>query len=374
MFIADRKSFQIFPVSERSYEYVKRSMDNQLSKFIEQISEARAKSESLRIRGGGTKDFYGISLIGDILDTRNFAGVTEYEPTELVLTAKCGTPLKEIEEILAKNNQILPFEPPHFGPNATFGGCIASGFSGPRRAAQGAVRDCVLGIRLLNCDGKDLQFGGKVMKNVAGFDVSRIVTGSFGTLGLILEASIKVLPKPETEQTVFMSIRDDEVIEKMNRLAGMAIPLSATCYDGEKLAVRLSGSGIAVNAALKKIGGDQDDSTDFWESVREQTHPFFKTNGNMFRLSVKSTAPLKASQNTLIEWNGSVRWVYDGGTINDHQDYANQHGGHATLFRGGNGNNEISVLAPALQTMQLKIKHALDAKGIFGKKRLFLEF
>ena len=136
MFIADRKSFQIFPVSERSYEYVKRSMDNQLSKFIEQISEARAKSESLSIRGGGTKDFYGISLIGDILDTRNFAGVTEYEPTELVLTAKCGTPLKEIEEILAKNNQILPFEPPHFGPNATFGGCIASGFSGPRRAAK----------------------------------------------------------------------------------------------------------------------------------------------------------------------------------------------------------------------------------------------
>lgn len=345
-----------------------------IDRFKDQITDAKKRSACIRIRGGGSKDFHGVSLQGDLLETKDFTGITEYEPTELVLTARSGTPLKDIEHALNENNQMLPFEPPHMGLEATFGGCIASGLSGPRRASQGAVRDFVLGARILNSDALDLQFGGKVMKNVAGFDVSRLLTGSFGTLGLILESSVKVLPKPEMERTVFFELDHESALDKMNSLAGIPIPLSATCFDGNRLAVRLSGSEIGVTAAHKKIGGEASEESSYWRSLKEQTHPFFNSEGCLYRLSINPTAPINGYGDALIEWNGSARWIWNNGTLSEHQQFASQHGGYATVFRGNGLGKPINSMVPALQTLQRNIKNSMDPEGIFGKKRLFTEF
>jgi len=350
------------------------STETSIDQFKSFFADAKKRSEGVRIRGSGSKDFYGVSLEGTIVDTRDFSGITEYEPTELVLTARSGTPLRVIEDTLSENNQMLAFEPPHMGPEATFGGCIASGLSGPRRASQGAVRDFVLGVRLLNADGLDLQFGGKVMKNVAGFDVSRLIAGSFGTLGLILESSIKVLPKPECERTIFFDLDNQSAINKMNELASMPIPLSGTCFDGNRLAARLSGSEIAVKAGHQKIGGEASDAKEFWHSIREQSHPFFQSEGCLYRLSVNPTAPEIKSTNGLIEWNGSTRWIWNEGSLEEHQEFAGQNGGHATVFRGNPLGESIHAMSRELQLLQLKIKQAMDPQGVFGRRRLFTEF
>jgi glycolate oxidase FAD binding subunit len=331
------------------------SIETSIDQFKSFFADAKKRSECVRIRGSGSKDFYGVSLEGTIVDTRDFSGITEYEPTELVLTARSGTPLRVIEDTLSENNQMLAFEPPHMGPEATFGGCIASGLSGPRRASQGAVRDFVLGVRLLNADGLDLQFGGKVMKNVAGFDVSRLIAGSFGTLGLILESSIKVLPKPECERTIFFDLDNQTAIKKMNELAGMPIPLSGTCFDGNRLA-------------------EASDEKEFWHSIREQSHPFFQSEGCLYRLSVNPTAPETKSTNGLIEWNGSTRWIWNEGSLEEHQEFAGQYGGYATVFRGNQSGKSIHAMSRELQVLQLKIKQAMDPQGVFGRQRLFTEF
>ena len=350
------------------------STETNIDQFKSLIAEAKQQSESVRIRGSGSKDFYGVSLEGVVVNTKDFSGITEYDPTELVLTARSGTPLSVIEDALRENNQMLAFEPPHMGSEATFGGCIASGLSGPRRASQGAVRDFVLGVRLLNADGLDLQFGGKVMKNVAGFDVSRLIAGSFGTLGLILESSIKVLPKPECERTIFFDLDNQSAISKMNELAGMPIPLSGTCFVRNRLAARLSGSEIAVKVAHQKIGGEAHDEKDFWHSIREQSHPFFQSEGCLYRLSVNPTALGSEYPNELIEWNGSTRWIWDEGTLDKHQEFASQHGGHATVFRGNQPGDSINKMSRELHLLQKKIKTAMDPHGVFGRKRLFTEF
>ena len=348
-------------------------MATSVPSFKEQILRAKAESTTIRIRGGGTKDFYGVSLDGDILDTRLHSGITEYEPTELVLTAKCGTPLRDIESALDANNQMLAFEPPHFGEGATFGGCVSSGFSGPRRAMQGAARDFVLGVLLMNDNGSELQFGGKVMKNVAGFDVSRLICGSFGTLGLILEASVKVLPKPEVETTIVFELNKERAIERMNDYAAMPIPLSASCFHDGLLSIRLSGSETAVKSGLKKIGGELTDGTDFWRSIREQTHSFFQSDQKLFRHSVNSKSPV-THENTLIEWNGSLRWICSDTTLKEQQDEATKYNGNAILFRKNVKNDAIQTLTNGLMTLQKKVKNSLDPDGVFGKCRLFTEF
>ena len=358
-------------------------MVNELSESLEQIQVRRFQDairaaddgkRKLRIRGGGSRDFYGARLEGDLLDTCDYKGIVEYEPTELVLTARAGTLLGEIEATLARSGQMLPFEPPHFDPESTFGGCIASGFSGPRRAYQGAARDFVLGVRMLNSHGEDLQFGGQVMKNVAGYDVSRLLTGSFGTLGLLLDISVKVLPIPETEQTLQLELNEARAIETMNRWAGMPLPLSATCYVDNALYVRLSGAEPAVAAAARQLGGDAIDGVEFWQSIREQTHPFFSQTHPLWRLSIKSTtAPLDLGP-TLLEWNGSLRWINAKGTLDDFHAAAASAGGHATAFRPETRPAVIQKLPPAMMKLQKKIKDALDPAGIFGPHRLHDEF
>ena len=225
-------------------------------KLQEQIRAAADRRAALRIRGGGTKDFYGNALQGEVLDTRGHAGIVDYEPTELVVTARCGTLLSELQEALLRQGQSLPFEPPGFGRGATLGGCVAAGLSGPRRASAGSVRDFMLGAKIVDGRGQMLVFGGQVMKNVAGYDVSRLLAGSLGTLGLILEVSLKVLPRPVSEQTLALELPQARALENMNRWAGMPLPISATAWHDGELKVRLSGAPSAIRAAGEKLAGE----------------------------------------------------------------------------------------------------------------------
>ena len=345
-------------------------MSDPIEQFRSTIVAAAEQGRALRIRGGGTKDFYGLRLDGDILDTRIYSGIVEYEPTELVFTARAGTPLNEVQSALAENGQMLAFEPPHFGSGATFGGCIAAGFSGPRRAYQGAARDFVLGVRVLNSAGEDLRFGGQVMKNVAGYDLSRLLTGSFGTLALLLEISVKVLPIPETEQTLRFEMDEAEALDAMNRYAGQPVPLSGSCFVENSLYLRLSGAASAVAAARKQLGGELMEGAPFWESVREHTHPFFSGEEQLWRLSIKSTqAPLELGPN-LLEWNGSLRWVKGGSDLARMDDAARNSGGSAIAFRHGGERGPIQRLQPGLMSMQRKIKQAIDPAGVFGPHRM----
>ncbi len=350
-------------------------MQDVVQQFSETIRKAAAEHNLLRIRGSGSKDFYGLALIGDVLDTRPLTGIIDYEPTELVITARAGTPLREVEKALAYKGQMLAFEPPHFGPDATLGGCIASGFSGPRRAASGSARDFVLGVRMLNGLGEDLRFGGQVMKNVAGYDLSRLMTGSFGTLGLITEVSLKVLPVPEEHRTMRFALDETAAIETMNKWAAKPLPLSATCFVDGALYVRLSGASAAVNAAQQKLGGETlDKDDDFWQSVREQSHSLFRSSSALWRFSLRSTAGALGVGPQMIEWNGSQRWVAADIDPAKAFDLAHRLNGHATLFRDGNKRNGIQRFAPGLLAVHKKLKRAFDPHGILGPGRIHADF
>ena len=351
-----------------------------VEQFRQQILAASAAGKPLRLRGGGTKDWYGQRLDGEVLDTRAYAGIIDYEPTELVISARCGTPLAEIEAALAARNQMLAFEPPHFGPGATVGGVVASALSGPRRASAGALRDFVLGAVLMDGHGERLAFGGQVMKNVAGYDVSRLLAGSLGTLGLILEVSLKVLPLPLREATLRLECAEIAALRMLNEWAGKPLPISASCWHDGILTVRLSGAEAAVSAALRTLGGEllaAEDAAAFWLSVREQTHAFFAGAGSLWRLSLPPHASamiLKGRQ--LIEWGGAQRWLkLDGDADVDGARHIRQavaaSGGHATLFRGGD--KAVGVfhpLAPAVEKIHQRLRHAFDPAGIFNPHRM----
>jgi len=343
--------------------------------FRDQVRAAAANGAKLRIRGGGTKDWYGQSVEGEILDTRGYTGIVDYEPTELVITARCGTPLSEIEAVLAEQNQMLAFEPPYFGDGATFGGVIAAGLSGPRRANSGALRDFVLGAQLLDGKGDSLRFGGQVMKNVAGYDVSRLLAGSLGTLGLITEASVKVLPRPFAETTLRFEITEIEAIRTLNEWGGQPLPLSASCWHAGVLALRLSGAQAAVDAAVKSLGGQVlPDCAAFWAGVREQRHAFFEGDLPLWRLALPSTTGaivLKGEQ--LIEWGGAQRWLRAGSDAAEAiRATVKAAGGHATLFRGGDKRVGVfQPLAPAVARIHERLKASFDPAHLFNPGRMF---
>ncbi len=345
-----------------------------IEQFQQRVRAAAADKTPLRIRGGGSKDWYGQRLEGEILDTRGYAGVNDYEPTELVITARCGTPLAEIEALLAERNQMLAFEPPHFGEGATLGGAIAAGLAGPRRAASGGVRDFVLGAKLLDGKGDVLTFGGQVMKNVAGYDVSRMLAGSLGTLGLLLEVSVKVLPKPFAETTLCLELSEVEAIRKLNEWGGQPLPLSASCWHNGSLWLRLSGAQAAVDAAVRLIGGEtMPNPACFWEELREQRLPFFGGEEALWRLSLPSTTDtLKLGGVQLIEWGGAQRWLRtdrDAATIRATVSAA---GGHATLFRGGDKSEGVfQPLQPAVARIHERLKNSFDPAHIFNPGRLY---
>ena len=354
-------------------------MQQVVEQFSGTIRRAAEKQAALRIRGGGSKDFYGGKLQGEIFGTRPYSGIVQYEPTELVITARAGTPLAEMEAALKERGQMLAFEPPHFGDHATLGGCIAAGLCGPRRAAVGAVRDFVLGVRMLDGRGNDLRFGGQVMKNVAGYDVSRLMVGSLGTLGLILEVSLKVLPLPLAEVTLRFEFPEDKAIQMLNQWAGRPLPISASAYTDGKLGLRLSGAAAAIEAACKKLGGERIDDAQaekFWVGMREQTDPFFRGDASLWRLSVKSTGPpLKLPGVQLIEWGGSLRWLKSGADAKTIREAAVAAGGHATLFRASDKSAGVfHPLPPALLKIHRNLKRNFDPAGILNRGRLYPEF
>ena len=349
-------------------------MGNLADRFIERIRASGADAP-IRIRGGGSKDFYGGVPVGEVLDTREHSGIVAYEPTELVITARCGTPLAEIEAVLGAQGQCLPFEPPGFGGEATAGGVVAAGLSGPRRAAVGAVRDFVLGVKLLDGEGRRLTFGGQVMKNVAGYDVSRLLAGSLGTLGLILEVSLKVLPRPVAGATLRFDLPQGRAIEAMNAWAGQPLPIAATCWQDDALTVRLSGARAAVASACGRLGGEVvDDAAGFWEGLRQQRLDFFAGDEALARLSVPSAAPpLDLPGDQVIEWNGSQRWWR--GDAAAARTAASRAGGHAVLFRGGDKSAGVFQPLPApLMQIHRRLKAAFDPRGVFNPGRLYPDF
>ncbi|MEO6697560.1 MAG: glycolate oxidase subunit GlcE [Gammaproteobacteria bacterium] len=343
----------------------------------DRVREAAAHKTPLQILGGNTKHFYGRAINGTPLPVREHCGIISYQPSELVITARGGTPLAEIEAALAEHKQMLAFEPPHFGPSATLGGAIACGLSGPRRPYAGAARDFVLGVKILNGKGEILKFGGEVMKNVAGFDVSRLMAGALGTLGVLLEISLKVLPRPQTELTLSFDATPQDAIAMLNAWKTRPLPLSAACYDGESLRVRLSGSDTAVRVAHHKIGGIvEDEGNAFWERIREHQHGFFNDSAPLWRLSVPpATAPLNLPGHWLIDWSGAQRWLKNPLPAEVIRETVARLGGHATLFRNGERKGQVfHPLPSAMLALHKRLKAAFDPHGILNPGHLYTDF
>jgi glycolate oxidase FAD binding subunit len=347
--------------------------DTFITELAERVKDHASKRLPLRIRGGGTKDFYGGPSTGETLEMAGCAGIVAYEPRELVLTVKAGTRLADIEAALAAEGQMLPFEPPRFGEAATIGGTVACNFSGPRRPYAGAARDFVLGARIVNGKGEDLSFGGRVIKNVAGYDVSRLMAGALGTLGVLTELSFKVLPRPTAEATLAFEMGEAAMIEAVNRWAGQPLPLSATAWEAGVLRVRLSGAASAVAAARAKLGGTEvPEGAAYWESLREHRLPHFSPDRPLWRLSVAQTAPpLALGHPQLIEWGGGLRWASGPLAVDAVRKAAEDAKGHATLFRGGErGIGVFHPLAPAIAKIHRRLKDAFDPAGILNPGRL----
>ncbi len=344
-----------------------------LNRLVERIEQSHRKRIPLVIVAGDSKQFYGRSISGEHLDMSAYRGIIHYEPAELVITARAGTPLAEIRRELASNGQRLVFEPPAYGDTATLGGTIACGFSGPARPYGGAAKDFVLGLSCINGRGEILRFGGRVMKNVAGFDVARLMTGALGTLGALLEISLKVLPVPEHEQSFSMKIDETgDAIKKMNEWAGRPIPLSAACYDGQYLNVRMSGNAetIEMYADELQLSTGEDG---YWLDLCEHTLPFFDSPIPLWRLSLPSTAHWPQSDEpALIDWGGAQRWLLSTRSAEEIRTQAGELNGHATLFRGGDRSGEIfQALSPALGALHQRIKRAFDPGGILNVGKMY---
>ncbi|AYH42362.1 glycolate oxidase subunit GlcE [Azoarcus sp. DN11] len=354
-------------------------MSDLTEQWRERVHAAAASGTALQVRGGGTKAFYGREPVGEVFDTRGHAGVVSYEPTELVVTARAGTPLAELEALVAERGQMLAFEPPHFGADATVGGCVAAGLSGPRRAAAGALRDFVLGVRILDGRGEALSFGGQVMKNVAGYDLSRAIAGSLGTLGLILDVSLKVLPRPVAETTLRFAIDEKEAIGRVNDWGGQPLPISASAWCDGALYLRLSGAEAAVRAAERRLGGDLVEAAGasaFWAGVREQTDAYFadpRAGEVLWRLSLPSSAaPVKLPGTQFIEWGGALRWLRSDVPAATVRERVAALGGHATAFRGFDRSGDVfHPLAAPVMAIQRRLKQAFDPAGIFNPGRFY---
>ena len=364
------------------------AMDTVLSQMIERVRDAAAHRAPLRIRGGASKDFHGgAPLHGEVLDTRAYTGILSYEPSELVVTVRAGTPLHALEAALAQQHQCLPFEPPHFGPGATVGGMVAAGLSGPARASVGAVRDYVLGVVLVNGRAERLTFGGQVIKNVAGYDVSRLMVGAWGTLGLIAEVSLKVLPVAPAEATLRFGCDQAQALRHLHTWGAQPLPLNASCWLEDAgvgtLYLRLRGALAAVDAACKTLGGERQNNAEVaadWLACRNQTLAWFagrRADQDLWRLSVPQTSPvLDLPEAPLIEWHGGLRWVRAApGQAQPLRAAAAAVGGSATLFVANNAHKtgataRFDALKPPLDRIHRQLKLEFDPAGIFNPHRL----
>ncbi len=359
------------------------SLDPALQALVERVQQARAARGTLCIRGADTKSFYGEAPHGEPLDMGGLSGISSYEPTELVVTVRAGTKLAELEAVLAEEGQCLAFEPPRFAPSGTVGGMVAAGLSGPSRAAAGAVRDHVLGLTLLNGRAEVLSFGGQVMKNVAGYDVSRVIAGSMGVLGAICEVSLKVLPMPAATATLRFEMDQAEAIRQLNQWAGRPLPLHASAWWQGLLVLRLSGAAAAVRAAVQSLGGEivpPELASAFWDGLRDHSDEYFVSaraaldaGATLWRLSLPATAPpLALDGDCLLEWGGAQRWLCARLPAAAVRDAAAAAGGHATLFMGHD--RSAGVFAPLkspLDRIHRELKRAFDPDGVFNPGRLY---
>ncbi len=349
-------------------------IDNDLTQSLQRaVSEAVAQHTPLRIVGGNSKSFFGREPQGKVLKLDQHQGVINYQPSELVITARSGTPLSAIEQLLAEHGQMLAFEPPYFGETATLGGAVACGLSGPRRPFTGSVRDFVLGCKMLNGRAEVLNFGGEVMKNVAGYDVSRLMAGAMGTLGILLEISLKVLPLPMRECSTFFELPPAEAMRLMLDLAAGKFPVSGLCYDGRGLMVRLSGLEKPVLAAVRQLGGDQQQDPDrYWRDLREQQSGFFQQQGELWRLSVPPATPeLSLAGAWLHDWGGAQRWLKSAEPAEAVFTATRQADGHALLFCGQDRSGEVfQPLPEKLRQLNRNLKKAFDPAAVFNPYRL----
>ncbi|WP_031435124.1 glycolate oxidase subunit GlcE [Methylomarinum vadi] len=348
------------------------------SRQIQQaVKDAVAGRTPLAIVAGNSKAFYGREPQGLKLDVSGHRGIVNYHPSELVITARAGTPLSEINQVLAERKQMLAFEPPGFSDSATLGGTIACGLSGSRRPFAGSARDFVLGCQIVDGQGEILSFGGEVMKNVAGYDVSRLMTGALGTLGVLLQVSLKVLPLPEQDMTCALELEEAGAMAAMQQLALRPLPLSGLSYDGERLFVRLSGAEKAVSSAAQKIGGDAlADAGHYWRRLNEQRLPFFRSDRPLWRLSLApATAQLELSGECYWDWGGALRWLKSDEPAAPIFAAAAAVDGHATLFRNGDRSGHVfQPLSGKLQQLQRNLKQAFDPHGIFNPQRMYRDW
>jgi glycolate oxidase FAD binding subunit len=345
--------------------------DSQL--LLEQVNQALENATPLRIQGSNSKGFLGRTTAGEILDTRAHRGIVSYDPTELVVTARCGTPLSELAQALDAAQQMLPCEPPSFGDGATVGGMIACGLSGPRRPWSGSVRDFVLGTRVITGHGKLLRFGGEVMKNVAGYDLSRLMTGSYGCLGLITEVSLKVLPKPREVLSISLEMDPERALLRLAQWGQQPLPISAACHDGSRLHLRLEGGEGSVAAAHERLGGERLDAS-YWEDLNEQRLSFFDEDQPLWRLSLPHNTPrLSLPGRQLIDWGGAQRWLKSDAEAAFIRQVVDEVGGHVTCFSHGLTDTPFQPLPPALMRYHRNLKQQLDPRGIFNPGRLYAE-
>ncbi|MGJ7518453.1 glycolate oxidase subunit GlcE [Pseudomonas baetica] len=343
------------------------------SALLEQVNQALENATPLRIQGANSKAFLGRIVAGEILDTRVHRGIVSYDPTELVITVRCGTPLAELTQVLDDAQQMLPCEPPAFGDDATVGGMIACGLSGPRRPWSGSVRDFVLGTRVITGLGKHLRFGGEVMKNVAGYDLSRLMAGSYGTLGLITEVSLKVLPKPRQALSISLEMDSERALKQLAQWGQQPLPISAACHDGERLHLRLEGGDGSVAAAHDRLGGERLDSA-FWSDLNEQRLPFFDEDQPLWRLSLPNNTPkLSLPGRQLIDWGGAQRWLKSDAEASFIRKVVDEVGGHVTCYSHSLVDNPFQPLPVALMRLHQNLKHQLDPQGIFNPGRLYAE-
>ena len=348
--------------------------DDSDAQFAAQIRQAKESRTALEIVGGGTKRFYGRSVTGEQLATCGNSGIVEYEAAELVITVRAGTRLAEVERVLGEHGQMLPFEPPHFGPESTIGGVIAAGLSGPRRPYAGAVRDAVLGITVMTGNAERLSFGGQVMKNVAGYDVSRLMTGAMGTLGLLLRISIRVGTRPQAERTVVWAMTEAEAHKRMLELARQALPITAMSFDGKRLRIRIAGHDAAVTAAARSLAPDATESSNYWQELRDQSLPFFRSDRPLWRLSLPpASAPIDLPGDWLWDWGGACRWLLSGATAEQIRSCATAAGGHATVFRNASNDSPFTSLDAVNLRIHRRLKETFDPASIFNPGRMYAD-
>lgn len=354
-------------------------INNDLSENLQQqVKEAIASCTPLFIHGGKSKEFYGNTVEATPLDISQHTGVVSYEPTELCITVSAGTKLIDIEKLLSDHQQVLPFEPPLYTNDATIGGAIATGISGPRRAYTGSVRDAILGVQMINGEGEIVNFGGQVMKNVAGYDLSRLMVRSQGTLGVILNVSLRLLPKPAQDITLSFDAPAEQALSYFQDLRTQQLPITATAWHDNQVYLRLSASQATLDACQEKLHIEKLDTNNLWQDIRDHKHNFFKSfDRPLWRISLplasENLSTIDAQQ--FIEWNGAQRWLSSNAPSNIIQSLIAKHGGHATLFKSNTIKTSDAAVFPTLDPILLKIhkqlKTKMDPHEIFNPNRIY---